>query len=242
MTDDSPLTGQVAVVTGASQGIGAAIAKTLASLGANVVLTSRNKAKLDQVAQEISAHGGQASVRACDLTDAEAIAEFAQHVLSTHRHCGILVNNAGIGTFDRPLHDFEPDLWDEMFATNLRAPYLLIRAFAPSMIAAKHGHIVNVSSLAGKNPVPNASAYAATKWGLNGLTVSVAEELRQHQVRVSLVCPGTVQTEFAGGFSVKKTALGALQPDDVAHVVAMLVTQADQSFVSDVSIRPLLKK
>ena len=108
--------------------------------------------------------------------------------------------------------------------TNLRGVYYCIRSFAPMMISARSGHIVNISSLAGKNALPNGAAYAASKWGLNGLSYSVAEELRSHNIRVSVVCPGSVHTELSPheGKDPKKM----LQSEDVAHVVAMLVTQA----------------
>jgi short-subunit dehydrogenase len=107
------------------------------------------------------------------------------------------------------------------------------------MIRAKGGHIINISSLAGKNPLPNGAAYAASKWGLNGLSYSIAEELRAHNIRVSVVCPGSVNTELSphAGKDVSKM----LQPEDVAHAVEMLVTQAPQSFVSEVLIRPTQK-
>ena len=107
------------------------------------------------------------------------------------------------------------------------------------MIRARHGHIVNISSLAGKNPLPNGAAYAASKWALNGLTYSVAEELRGHNIRVSVVCPGSVNSEFSPHEG--KDAKKMLQPDDVAHVVAMLVTQEPESFVSEVLLRPTQK-
>jgi 3-oxoacyl-[acyl-carrier protein] reductase len=107
------------------------------------------------------------------------------------------------------------------------------------MIHAKSGHIINISSLAGKNPVPNGAAYAASKWGLNGLSYSVAEELRGYNIRVSVVCPGSVDTELSP--HTGKDANKMLRPDDVAHVVGMLVTQASQSFVSEVLIRPTQK-
>ena len=127
-----------------------------------------------------------------------------------------------------------------MMNTNLRAPYLMIRGLAPLMIAAKSGHIINISSLAGKNPLPDGAAYAASKWGLNGLTYSVAEELRQYNVRVSVVAPGSVNTHFGGDGSTKNPAR-MIQPDDVAQVVANLVTQAPTSFVSEVLLRPTMK-
>ena len=107
------------------------------------------------------------------------------------------------------------------------------------MIRAGAGHIVNISSLAGKNALPNGAAYAASKWGLNGLSYSIAEELRGHSIRVSVVCPGSVNTELSPHEG--KDSNKMLKPDDVAHVVAMLVTQSPQSFVSEVLLRPTQK-
>jgi len=107
------------------------------------------------------------------------------------------------------------------------------------MVRAKNGHIINISSLAGKNPLPNGAAYAASKWGLNGLSYSVAEELRVHSIRVSVICPGSVDTELSP--HVGKDSRKMLQPDDVAHVVGMLVTQAPQSFASEILLRPTMK-
>lgn len=238
----SSLNGRTAVITGASRGIGAAIARRLASLGAYCILTARDQDRLRHVATEISQSGGNAEAHTCDMADLKQIEAFAHKVLQGHERCDILVNNAGIGWFEGPLHTMAPEQWDRLIAINLRAPYLLLRAFAPGMIAAKSGHIVNISSLASKNPVPSAAAYAASKWGLNGMMISAAEELRQHQVRVSLVEPGSVQTEFGSGLASGKSSLGAIHPEDIANIVEMLVTQADQSFISEVLVRPTLKK
>src|SRR5205823_14885072 len=128
-------------------------------------------------------------------------------------------------------HNLPPDDWDRILNTNLRGVYFTIKAFAPLMIRNYSGHIINISSLAGKNALPNGAAYAASKWGLNGLSYSVAEELRVHNIRVSVVCPGSTETELTPhpGKDPKKM----LQPDDVAHAVAMLATQSPQSFVSE---------
>jgi NAD(P)-dependent dehydrogenase (short-subunit alcohol dehydrogenase family) len=151
----------------------------------------------------------------------------------------ILVNNAGIGDFGGPLHKLPPQAWDQILNTNLRGVYYAIRAFVPFMIQARRGHIVNISSLAGKNALPNGAAYAASKWGLNGLTYSVAEELRTHNIRVAVVCPGSVDTELSPHEGRDHSKM--LRPEDVAHVVAMLVTQAPQSFASEVLLRPTQK-
>lgn len=236
MTEE--LKGQVAVVTGATRGIGAAISRQLASMGATVLLTARDKAKLREVQSQIQSAGGTAQIAELDLLDESSITNLAKMVKTQHGRCDILVNNAGIGLIGKPLVETSPSDWDQMMGTNLRGPYLMIRALAPLMIAAQSGHIVNISSLAGRNPLPNGAAYSASKWGLNGLTYSVAEELRAHNIRVSVIAPGSVDT----GFSVSnKNVAKKIQPQDVARVVAMLVTQAPQSFVSEVLLRPTQK-
>ncbi len=235
-----PLRDQVALVTGAARGIGEAIAHRLAAMGATVVLTARDQARLGQLQTGIAQRGGRAFALPCDLTDANAVADLGENVRKEHGRCDILVNNAGVGVLRKPLVDLPVEEWDQMMHTNLRAPYLMIRHLAPLMIAARSGHIINISSLAGKNPLPEGAAYAASKWGLNGLTYSVAEELRQYNVRVSVIAPGSVNTNFGGGGS-SKDPTRMIQPDDVAQVVAMLVTQAPTSFVSEVLLRPTMK-
>ena len=234
------LPGQVAVVTGAARGIGAAIGKRLAAMGAIVVLTARDEARLKEVAGEIEAGSGRADTVAFDLLDESAVDAFAAGVRKRHGRCDILINNAGVGKIGKPLWEMAPADWDAVMGTNLRGVYLMIRAFAPMMMAAKGGHIVNISSLAGHNPLKTGAAYAASKWGLNGLTYSVAEELRDFGVRVSVIAPGSVNTGFGGGGSGKDPSR-KIQPEDVANVVAMLVTQAPQSFVSEVLLRPTFK-
>lgn len=240
-----PLSSQVAVVTGAARGAGEAIALTLASMGAHVVLVARDQAKLNQVRSAIEAAGGRASVHPCDLTDADAVAQLGQDVAAAHKRCDILVNNAAIGLEGKFLHEVTPAEWDLLFSTNLRGPFLTIRAFAPLMIAANSGHIINISSLAGRNPLPKGAAYAATKWGLNGLSYSIAEEFRAFNIRVSVVSPGSINTNFSDhsgkGAASGKDPNKKLQPSDIASVVATLVTQAPQSFISEVLMRPTQK-
>ena len=236
----APLRDQVAVVTGAARGIGEAIALRLARMGAAVVLTARDQARLERVKAAIEQFGGKAMVLPCDLTDEKAVAAFGERVGRELGRCDILVNNAGVAVLRKPLVDLPVNEWDQMMQTNLRAPYLMIRSLAPLMISARYGHIINISSLAGKNVLPEGAAYSASKWGLNGLTYSVAEELRQYNVRVSVIAPGSVNTHFGGGGS-SKDRTRMVQPDDVAQVVSLLVTQAPNSFVSEVLLRPTMK-
>lgn len=239
MDTGQPLNGQVGVVTGAGRGIGAAIARKLASLGATAVLLGRTQSSLAATAGAIIHAGGKAEIIPCDITVLHQLEHAATRVDSTFGRLDILVNNAGVGDFNDALHNLPPEEWDRILNTNLRGVFYAIRCFAPIMIRAHSGHIVNISSLAGKNALPNGAAYAASKWGLNGLTYSVAEELRRHNIRASVICPGSVDTEL--GPHTGKDPKKMLQPDDVAHTVAMLVTQAPQSFVSEILLRPTQK-
>ena len=233
------LKGQVAIITGAGSGIGAAIARKLAALGATAVLCGRKVAPLETTAAAIAEAGGQADVAQCDVTDLHSVEAVATRVARSFGRADILINNAGVGGFGGPLHQLPPESWEQIMNTNLRGVYYCIRCFAPMMIRAHNGHIVNISSLAGKNALPNGAAYSASKWGLNGLSYSVAEELRGYNIRVSLIFPASVHTDLSPHLG--KDPKKMLQPDDVAHVVAMLVTQAPQSFVSEVLLRPTLK-
>ena len=236
------LAGQVAVITGAARGIGRAVAERLGQLGAHAVLIARDRAKLDDVLTNIEKAGGSATAYPADLRDASSIDQLASEIAERWGRCDILVNNAGVGRFHKPLHEMTIEDWDQTFDTNLRAVFLMIRAVAPGMIEAKAGHIINISSLGGRNPLPNGAAYSASKAGLNGLSYSVAEELRPFGIRVSVIAPGSVNTGFGGsdGTDAAKAAR-KIQPEDVAHVVEMLVRQAPQSFVSEVLLRPTSK-
>jgi 3-oxoacyl-[acyl-carrier protein] reductase len=204
-----------------------------------VVLCGRTRGPIESTASAISKAGGRAQALECDVTDLHSVEAVAAQVNKTLGRLDILVNNAGVGGFGGPLHQLPPESWDQVLNTNLRGVYYCIRAFAPMMIRARTGHVINISSLAGKNALPNGAAYAASKWGLNGLSYSVAEELRTYNIRVSVVCPGSVDTELTPHAGKDKTKM--LQPDDVAHVVSTLVTQAPQSFVSEVLMRPTQK-
>jgi 3-oxoacyl-[acyl-carrier protein] reductase len=238
-TNKASLAGQVALITGAGRGIGAAIAARIADLGAAVVLCGRTRGPLDSTASAISKAGGRVEAMECDVMDLHSVERAAEHVDKSLGRVDILVNNAGVGGFGGPLHQLPAESWEQILNTNLRGVYYCIRAFAPLMIRARTGHIVNISSLAGKNALPNGAAYAASKWGLNGLSYSVAEELRTYNIRVSVVCPGSVDTELSP--HTGKDPAKMLRPEDVAHTVAMLVTQAPQSFVSEILLRPTQK-
>lgn len=230
---------KVALVTGGGRGIGAAIARRLALLGASTIICGRNTAELEQTANAIQAEHGRCETVQCDVTDWNSVSKLAGRLQQNFRRLDILVNNAGIGGFGGPLHTLPIEKWDAILNTNLRGVFYMVRAFVPLLLASGGGHIINISSIAGKNPLPNGAAYAASKWGLNGLSYSLAEELRAQNIRVSVVCPGSVDTDLSP--HAGKDPRKLLQPDDVAHVVAMLVSQSPQSFASEVVLRPTLK-
>jgi NAD(P)-dependent dehydrogenase (short-subunit alcohol dehydrogenase family) len=238
MNPESALNGQVALITGSSRGIGLAIARRLGQMGARVSLCARKKTDLDRAAADLRAAGIEVLAVPTDVTRPD---EVSRLVSETQRSLGavdILVNNAGIGIFGPFYHQTEAD-WNSVLDTNLKSVFLTSRAAAPEMIRRKSGHIINISSLAGKSTFANGAIYCASKWALLGLTGCMAEDLRAHGVRVSAICPGSVATEFSP--HAGKDPSRMLQPDDVAHAVAALVTQSPGSFISEVHIRPTQK-
>ena len=238
MQDQRALEGKVALVTGASRGIGFAIARRLGTMGARMAICARDQGKLEQAASLLRQDGINTLSVQSDVTRADQIADL---VRNTERDLGsidILVNNAGIAVFG-PFHQLGESDWNAVLDTNLKSAFLLSRAVAPEMIRRQTGHIINISSLAGKNTFSNGGIYCASKWGLMGLTGCMAEDLRGYGIRVSVICPGSVATDFGG--PGRKDPSKALQPEDVAHAVAALVTQAPGSFISEVHLRPTRK-
>jgi 3-oxoacyl-[acyl-carrier protein] reductase len=189
------LSGQVALVTGASQGIGRAIAGTLAANGASVGLVARSADKLKAVAEEITAAGGKAEVFPCDVSQPEAIEQVIADVMGKHERLDILVNNAGV-TRDTLLPRMSDAEWDEVLATNLRAPFLFMRAASRPMMQQRYGRIINVASVSGLIGNPGQANYSASKAGLVGLTKTVAKELAGRKVTVNAVAPGFIASDM----------------------------------------------
>jgi 3-oxoacyl-[acyl-carrier protein] reductase len=237
-SDSMPLSKAVALVTGGSRGIGRAIALRLAALGASVTICGRDASALNATAAELQRRTAGVFSHVADVTrpcDVAALVEKAEAALGP---VSILVNNAGIGLFG-PAHEKSEADWDKVLDTNLKSVFLVSRAVIPAMIRRGAGDIVNISSLAGRNVFAGGGLYCASKWGVVGLSGCMAEELREYGIRVSVVCPGSVATEFSG--RGPKDPAKVLTADDVAHAVAMIVTQGPQSFISEVQLRPLRK-
>ena len=238
MPQEQALACKVALITGASRGIGFAIASRLGRMGARVSICARNQETLAHAASGLRAEGIETLAVTADIAQGEQISALVQKTQQELGPIDILVNNAGIGLFG-PFHEFGEADWTRVLDTNLKAVFLACRAVSPEMIRRQTGHIINISSLAGKNTFAGGAIYCASKWGLMGLTGGMAEDLRGHGIRVSAVCPGSVATEF-GGHSPRDPAK-MLQAEDVAHAVAALVTQSAGSFISEVHIRPTRK-
>jgi 3-oxoacyl-[acyl-carrier protein] reductase len=232
------LAGQVALVTGGSRGIGRAIALRLASMGCAVAICGRDEKALGGVAEELRGLVTGVFEQVADVASAADVEKLVAGAESTLGPISILVNNAGIGMFG-PAHEKTEADWDRVIDTNLKSVFLVSKAVVPSMIRHVRGDIINISSLAGKNAFTGGGIYCASKWGVRGLTACMAEDLRGHNIRVAAIFPGSVATEFSG--RGPKDPTKALSADDVAHAVAMLVTQGPQSFLSEVDLRPLRK-
>ncbi len=249
MTGDA-LAGAVALVTGASSGIGAAVARQLARHGASVAVVARRREGLDQLASEIAATGGKTLAVEADITDPERAAETVQETLDHLGRLDILVNNAGVMLLGTALHTTVEE-WDQMVALNIAALLHVTHAAVPYLIDAavtsprRVADIVNIGSTAGRVARPGSSVYNLTKFGLNGFTESLRQELLTERVRVSVVEPGTVDTELVNHLgddtrdAVRQQVNGiqALQPDDVADAVAYIVTKPRRVAVNEVLVR-----
>jgi 3-oxoacyl-[acyl-carrier protein] reductase len=210
----------------------------LATLGSAVAICGRNSDSLNQAVAELTNTGVRVFAQVADVTRSADIETLIAKTEAALGPISILVNNAGIGVFG-PTHEKSEEDWDKVINTNLKSMFLLSKAIAPGMIARQGGDIVNISSLAGLNTFAGGGIYCASKWGVQGLSACMAEDLRGYGIRVSTVCPGSVATEFSG--SGPKDASKVLSAEDVAHAVEMIVTQGPRSFVSQVQIRPLSK-
>jgi NADP-dependent 3-hydroxy acid dehydrogenase YdfG len=235
---ENALAGKVALVTGANRGIGLAIARRLGRMGARLAICARDQAKLEEAASMLRSEGIETLDIPADVSCADQIFPMIHRTQQELGPIDILVNNAGTGVFG-PFYKFDEAEWNTVVDTNLKAVFLASSAVAPEMMRRQTGHIINIGSLAGKNTFPGGAIYCASKWGLMGLTGCMAEDLRAYGIRVSAICPGSVATDFSG-HGGKDTAK-LLQPEDVAHAVAALVTQTEGSFISEVHIRPTRK-
>jgi 3-oxoacyl-[acyl-carrier protein] reductase len=239
-TDDKPLSGHVALITGASRGIGKAIAARLGRLGAALCICGREQSTLQSTASEFRLVTDGVLAHTADVTNPADISSLVQAAEEKLGPITMLVNNAGIGNPGfGPIQEKSESDWDHVLDTNLKSVFLVSRMVAPLMIQRRRGDIINISSLAGKNTFAGGAIYCASKWGLQGLSGCMAEDLRAFGIRVSVICPGSVFTDFSGRGPKDPTKV--LTADDVAHAVAMVALQGAQSFISEIHLRPVSK-
>ncbi|TMR04937.1 SDR family oxidoreductase [Actinomadura soli] len=244
------LTGKVAVITGASSGIGHATAKALAAQGATVVVTGRREDRLVAVAKEIVQDGGIADTCTCDVTDEDQATAMIKDVVDRHGRIDVLVNNAGVMLLSR-IERGLTDEWRQMTDVNLHGVLFPTHAVLPVMKAQGSGAIVNISSTAARRSRPLGGVYAATKAAVTALSESIRLEVLKDGIGVTVIIPGAVDTELAthitdkeaqGGIAALKQNMEFLQPEDVAAAVVYTVGQPSRVNVSELVIRPQMQE
>ena len=230
------LEGKAAVITGGSKGIGYAIAEALAKAGASVYICSRTRHELEYAIERLSEIGTAAGTL-CDVRDEANVVAVLE---SCQRHFGgidILVNNAGVGYMNRTVEETKPEEFRETLETNLFGVFYSCHHVIPKMRARGGGYIINISSLAGQNAHPGMAAYNASKFGLNGFSEALMQEVRHDNIKVSYICPGSVNTYF-GGDTPSDEKAWQLQPADIAQVVLDLLNMDGRALPSKVELRP----
>ncbi len=226
--------GQVAVVTGGTRGIGAAIAEGLLREGVQVAICGTEKASVDPAVKAMQPLG-RVEGHVCDVSRFEEVEKFFAFVAKTFGRLDILVNNAGIGFF-KPVDEIAPEEWRKLIETNLNGPFYCTHEAVPLMKKTGGGYIINLGSLAGRNAFAGASCYNASKFGLNGFSEAIMLDLRHHNIRVSQIMPGSVQTDFAhmetGGGEWK------IGVEQIADLVVHLVKTPDRTLSSRIEMRP----
>ena len=239
MTEIGRLDGKVVVITGASKGIGKATAFAFAAAGAKVVIAARTRQTLEQVAVALKKNGAEALAVPTDVTNVDAVKQLIQQTLDVYQHVDILINNAGIGHFG-PVVDFEPDDWDAVLNSNLKAVYLCAKYALPSMLEQGSGQIINVLSVAAKVTFQASSAYCAAKAGALALTKVLASEVRQQNIRVTAVLPGSVHTPFWDGVPEHPDFEQMLTPEHVADTIVSVCQQPSGMVTEEIVVMPPL--
>lgn len=231
------LAGKTAIVTGGTKGIGRAIAESLVSAGVNVSISARNQIDVDRAAAELNAIGpGSAAGFVCDVRDDTQVKIYFAQTVEQFGGLDILVNNAGVGMF-ATVETMNAEEFRTVIETNLCGVFYCCHEAIPLMKKRGGGYIINISSLAGANAHPRMAAYNASKFGLNGFSEALMQEVRHDNIKVSYIMPGSVNTEF-GGDSPSDANSWQLQPEDIAQVVMDLLAYPDRALPSRVEIRP----
>lgn len=225
------LKGQIALVTGASRGIGRGIAERLARADCDVILLARSEKELSELAMDIKTAGREAMAIPTDLREAAQIERAIKKALGYFGRIDILVNNAGLWHYGQ-VQDFGVAEWDEMFEVNVRGTFLATKYVLPSMLARKRGHIVNIVSVSGVIGEAEAAGYNATKWAVRGFSYSLLKEVRDKGIRVTVVNPGGVNNENSNTARAAKL----IQNEDVAELVYLAVTMPPRANLTEATV------
>jgi len=230
------LASKVAIVTGASRGIGRAISVALAQEAATVVLAARSIQKLQETADQVTKAGGKAEIVVTELTEEESIKNLVKVTSEKFSRLDILVNNAGV-THSAKLEETATEDWERCMQVNVRAPFILCREALGLLRKSQAGYIINIASVVGVKGYPLQSAYTSSKHALRGMTISLAEELKGSNIRVHLLCPGGVDTELVQKVrpDIKRDEL--MQPEEIAELVLYLVTHKGNAVIDELHIR-----
>ncbi|MFN0280298.1 MAG: SDR family oxidoreductase [Pyrinomonadaceae bacterium] len=229
-------TDKVVVVTGGTKGIGFAIAEKLVREGAKVFVCSRTRSDLEQAVEKLSKLG-EAAGKPCDVRVEEQVKSVMESCERRFGGVDILMNNAGVGYMDKTVEEISPDEFRQTLETNLFGVFYACHFAIPMMKQRGGGYIINISSLAGQNAHPRMAAYNASKFALNGFSEALMQEVRHDNIKVSYICPGSVNTHFGGDTPTDEKAW-QLQPDDIAQVVIGLLEMDERALPSKVEIRP----
>jgi NADP-dependent 3-hydroxy acid dehydrogenase YdfG len=235
----APLSGKVAIVTGASAGIGRATALALAHQGAHLVLTARRAERLDALCTQIHALGGRAVFLAGDAAEEQTAKRTVQLALSTFDHLDILINNAGAGNY-KNLVNTSAEEYDHLMDANMKSSFLFSRHATPPMIAQRSGTILFISSIAGLQGYAGEAAYCASKFAQVGFAQALDAELRPHNINVGIICPGGTKTEFALGKGRTNESIRdshMMRPEDVANTIVFACTQPPNTRISQMTVR-----
>lgn len=230
------LNGKIALVTGGTKGIGYAIAERLVKAGASVFICSRMREDVERAVDGLSAHGPVAG-KLCDVRVEEQVKALLESCEKRFGGIDILVNNAGLGFNSRRVEEILPDEFRETLETNIFGVYYFCHYAIPKLRTRGGGYIINISSLAGQYPHAGMAAYNASKFALNGFSEALMQEVRHDNIKVSYICPGSVNTEF-GGDTPSDDRAWELQPGDVAQVLMDLLAMDARALPSKVEIRP----
>ncbi len=227
---------KVAIITGGTKGIGRSVAEALLREGTAVFICARDKFQLKRALEELSKLG-KVEGEICDVRSASQVKVMLDECVRLFGGVDILVNNAGVGLFGKTVEEIDPEEFEWVVQTNLFGVYYTCHYAIPLLKERNGGHIINISSLAGQNAHPKMSAYNASKFGLNGFTEALMQEVRQDNIKVSLICPGSVNTEF-GNSEITEEKAWQLHPEDIAQVVIELLKQKSNALSSKIEIRP----